>query len=230
MTKLDPWLERLAATPAPPNSVNPWSSETVYGQIRLANLRLYFQQLIERGTETLLLGEAPGYQGCRRSGVGFTSEPQLIDGIPGLGMFGEERGYQLSGEFPHLRKEPSATIVWNELARLQFVPLIWASFPFHPHKPELPNSNRTPKRAEIDVGRPIFLELIEAFQIERVVAVGNIAHASLAAAGIDAPKIRHPAQGGKNDFVAGIEWVVEHPTQLGRRDRDARVTNAPKVE
>lgn len=97
-----------------------------------------------------------------------------------------------------------------------FVPLIWASFPFHPHKPGLPNSNRSPKRFEVDLGRPIFLELAEVFQIERVFAVGNYAHASLAAAGIDAPKIRHPAQGGKNDFVAGMEWVASHPDQLGR--------------
>ena len=214
--RLDSFLERLAATPAPPNSVNPWSSETVYGQIRLQNLRRYFEQMLERGSTTLLLGEAPGYQGCRRSGVGFTSEPQLIAGIPELDMFGEARGYQRSGEFPDLRKEPSATIVWGQLARLDFVPFIWASFPFHPHKPELPNSNRTPKRPEIDFGRPIFLDLIETFQIEHVFAVGNIAHASLAAVGIDAPKVRHPAQGGKNDFVAGMEWVVTHQDALGR--------------
>jgi len=228
--QLGPFLDRLSAIPAPPDSVNPWSSETVYGQIRLQNLRRYFAQLLERGVDTLMLGEAPGYLGCRRSGVGFTSEPQLIGGISSMGMLGAERGYQLSGEFPDLRKEQSATIVWGELVRLDFVPLVWAAFPFHPHKPDLPNSNRTPKRFEIDFGRPIFLELIEAFQIERVFAVGNIAHASLAAAGIDAPKIRHPAQGGKNDFVAGMEWVVTHPDALGRRDRDARVTNAPKVE
>ena len=214
--QLEPFLDRLAAIPPPPDSVNPWSSETVYGQIRLQNLRRYFAQLLERGVDTLMLGEAPGYLGCRRSGIGFTSETQLMDGIAPVGLFGAERGYQLSGEFPEMRKEQSATIVWGELARLEFVPLIWASFPFHPHKPELPHSNRTPKRFEIDLGRPIFLELIEAFQIERVFAVGNIAHASLAAAGIDAPKIRHPAQGGKNDFVAGMEWVVSHPNELGR--------------
>jgi uracil-DNA glycosylase len=214
--RLDPFLARLAAIPSPENAVNPWSDETPYGAIRRNNLRLFFEQLLERGVDTLLLGEAPGYQGCRRTGIGFTSEPQLIGGIPELGMLGGERGYQLTGEFPAMRKEPSATIVWGELARLDFVPLIWSAYPFHPHKPGLPESNRTPKRAEIDFGRQIFLDLIEAFQIERVFAVGNIAHASLAVAGIDAPKIRHPAQGGKNDFVAGMSWVVSHPDALGR--------------
>ncbi|MCO5223104.1 MAG: uracil-DNA glycosylase [Thermomicrobiales bacterium] len=213
---LEPFLARLAVTPAPPNSVNPWSSETAYGQIRLENLRHYFGQLLERNTTTLLLGEAPGYQGCRRTGVGFTSEPQLISGIAEVGMFGADRGYRLSGEFETMRREPSATIVWGELARHDFVPLIWSAFPFHPHKPGLPNSNRPPKRGEINFGRPIFLDLAEAFQIERVFAVGNVAHASLAVAGIDAPKIRHPAQGGKNDFVAGLDWVVTHPSDLGR--------------
>jgi hypothetical protein len=219
ITDLEPFLDRVARTPAPPDTVNPWSNETVYGQIRLDNLRRYFAQVIERGAGTLMVGEAPGYQGCRRTGVGFTSEPQLIAGIPELGMFGAERGYRLSGEFPDLRKEPSATIVWSTLARLDFVPLSWAAFPFHPHKPGLPNSNRTPKRSEVDFGRSFLLELIERFQIERVFAVGNIGHATLAAAGIDAPKIRHPAQGGKNDFVAGMEWVVSHPESLGRIPR-----------
>jgi len=213
---LDPFLARLAAIPSPPDAVNPWSDETPYGAIRRNNLRLFFAQLLERGADTLMLGEAPGYLGCRRSGIGFTSESQLIGGLPALELFGEERGYQLSGEFPTMRKEQSATIVWGELARLDFVPLIWSAYPFHPHKPGLPESNRTPKRAEIDFGRQIFLDLMTAFQIERVFAVGNIAHASLAAAGIDAPKIRHPAQGGKNDFVAGMDWVVGHPDALGR--------------
>jgi uracil-DNA glycosylase len=213
---LDPFLARLAAIPSPPDAVNPWSDETPYGAIRRNNLRLFFAQLLERGVDTLLLGEAPGYQGCRRTGIGFTSEPQLIGGIPELGMFGETHGYRLTSEFPGMRKEPSATIVWEALTRLQFVPLIWSAYPFHPHKPGLPQSNRTPKRAEIDFGRQLFVDLATAFQIEKVFAVGNIAHASLAVAGIDAPRIRHPAQGGKNDFVAGMEWVVSHPEMLGR--------------
>lgn len=214
--RLEPFLDRLAATPSPPDAHNPWSDETPYGAIRRNNLRLYFAELLERGVDTMLLGEAPGYQGCRRTGIGFTSEPQLIYGIPELGLFGEERGYRLTGEFDKMRKEPSATIVWGELARWQFVPLIWASFPFHPHKPGKPESNRPPRRGEIEFGREIFLELIEAFRIEKIFAVGNVAHGTLAAIGIDAPKVRHPSQGGKPDFVRGIEWVVTHPDELGK--------------
>ena len=217
---LEPFLARLADIASPENTINPWSDETPYGAIRRNNLRLFFGQLLDRRVDTLLLGEAPGYQGCRRTGIGFTSEPQLIAGIPELALFGAERGYQLTGEFEKMRREPSATIVWGELTRLQFVPLIWSAFPFHPHKPGNPESNRAPKRAEIEFGRGIFLDLMEAFQIERVFAVGNVGHASLAAAGIDAPKVRHPSQGGKNDFVAGIEWVVQHPDQLGRISRN----------
>lgn len=216
---LEPFLAKLAGTPSPPDTVNPWSDETPYGAIRRNNLRLFFEQLLERDVRTMLVGEAPGYQGCRRTGVGFTSEPQLIGGIPELELFGEARGYRLTGEFSTMRKEPSATIVWGELARHRFTPVIWSAFPFHPHKPGNPLSNRAPKRAEIEFGRGIVLDLMEAFQIERVFAVGNVGHASLAAAGIDAPKVRHPSQGGKNDFVAGIEWVVSHPNELGRVPR-----------
>jgi len=80
--EIEAFLARLAAMSSPPDTCTPWSGETPYGEIRLNNLRLFFGQLLDRGVDTLLLGEAPGYQGCRRTGVGFTSEPQLIEGIP----------------------------------------------------------------------------------------------------------------------------------------------------
>ena len=51
------------------------------------------------------------------------------------------------------------------------------------------------------MGRPIWQELADLMHITTFVAIGNVAHASLASAGIDALKIRHPSQGGKPQFV-----------------------------
>lgn len=45
------------------------------------------------------------------------------------------------------------------------------------------------------------------FQIELIVAVGNKAEESLLKLGVEHEKVRHPAQGGKNEFVQGIKRI-----------------------
>jgi uracil-DNA glycosylase len=138
----------------------------------------------------------------------FTSEHILINGVPSLDMYGEAKGYRLSRATDRLKKEPSGTIVWQTLAHFDFLPLLWPAFPFHPHKPGNPQSNRPPTTREVVFGRPIWQQIVAIMGIEQIVAVGNVAHRSLAAVGIDAMKIRHPSQGGKNDFVEGIRQLV----------------------
>lgn len=209
MDSIAAFVASLAEIEPTPNSYNPWANTHPYGAIRRQNLELYLNAHRDLGTKVLLIGEAPGYLGCRRSGVIFTSDYLLVHGVPSLGMLGVERGYQRTDEFPEIRKEQSATIVWETLERFQFLPLLWAAFPFHPHKPGNPLSNRPPTAADLALGRPIFERLIDLFEIESIVAIGNHAHKSLAATGRDVPKIRHPAQGGKNDFVAGMAALVE---------------------
>ncbi len=51
--------------------------------------------------------------------------------------------------------------------------------------------------------------MIEMFSPNKVVAVGNKAEHSLQKLGIDCQKVRHPAQGGKNEFVRGIKRLKE---------------------
>jgi len=52
--------------------------------------------------------------------------------------------------------------------------------------------------------------MIEMFDIKTVVAVGNKAEENLNNLGINCNKVRHPAQGGKNDFVKGIKEIKEN--------------------
>jgi uracil-DNA glycosylase len=202
------FIASLAEIPSTETAFNPWNAETDPDAIRQTNLSLYLNELLSRRTTMLLLGEAPGYQGCRLTGLPFTSEHILMHGVPSLGMFGEDRGYRLSRATDRLKKEPSGTIVWQTLARFDFLPLLWPAFPFHPHKPGNPQSNRPPTTKEVVFGRPFWQQLVEIMGIEEIAAVGNVGHRSLAAAGIDAVKIRHPSQGGKNDFVEGIRRLV----------------------
>ncbi len=171
---------------------------------RRQNLLLYFMEMAERSPKVLLLGEAPGYQGMRLTGIPFTSEHQMLAGIEHFDLMGESKGYRKTAEFEKVYKEPTGTIMWSTLSELNFLPLLWGTFPFHPYKPGNPLSNRAPAAKEVGLGIDIFQRLMELFAIEKVIAVGNVAAATLANVGIEAPKVRHPSHGGKLEFETGL--------------------------
>ena len=179
--------------------------------LRRANFTLYLQNIAQRQSKTLLVMEAPGYRGSRLTGVPVTSRKVLLEGIPSLNLFGADNGFQNVTDtgFEHIYSEQSATIVWNTLADLRHVPLIWNTFPFHPHEIEKPLTNRRPRKHETELGSLFLQRIIDLFTPKMVIAVGNVAHETLAEIGIESTKIRHPAQGGKNDFVAGLTALLE---------------------
>lgn len=206
---IDELIAYLSEMPSNERVTNPYDRHDPFAAVRRENLRIYLGEHQRIGTQVVLLGEAPGYQGCRLTGIPFTSEAIMLRGVPELDLLGSEKGYQKSDEFERVHNEPSATIVWQTLARFRFRPLLWAAFPLHPHQPGNAWSNRAPLRAEVASGRPVFLAVAALLNISQIVPIGNVAHRSLVEAGITAEKIRHPAQGGKNEFVAGIERLVQ---------------------
>ena len=50
--------------------------------------------------------------------------------------------------------------------------------------------------------------MLTLFQPKQVIAIGNVAHDTLSKIGLECAKVRHPAQGGKNDFVAGLTELL----------------------
>ena len=153
----------------------------------------------------LLLGEAPGFRGMRITGVPFTNRTMFEGPANEFGLFGPGKGYVLPAEAAGIAAEPTATVMWEVLAELEFLPLLWSACPWHTHVPGRPLSNRTPKASEAALGTPFWQALTEVFPIETVVAVGNVAHRSLQRSGLDVPKIRHPAHGGRSGFKRGLQ-------------------------
>lgn len=207
---IDAFIDSLART-RPDRAFNHYASEGQHASdnaIRRNNLRLYLTEMASQKPDTLLVGEAPGYQGARQTGVPFMSEFIMLNGIPEIDMFGASKGYAKSSEFPDkVWKEPSATIVWGAMSDVSRVPLIWGALPFHPFG-DSDLSNRAPTSLELELGKPFLQEIIRLFDISKIIAVGNQAKASLDSLGYDVPKIRHPSHGGKHEFIAGLREHV----------------------
>ena len=200
----------LAQTATAADAFNEYALDCAVNALRRGNLRQYLRTMAERMPDTLLLMEAPGYRGCRLTGVPVTSRKLIREGLPELEMFGTDRGYcdVCEAGFERIYGEQTATIVWGALADLGQVPFIWNTYPFHPHKLNQPLTNRRPRAAEIQLGALFLRRVMRLWRFERVIAVGNVAHQSLSDARIPCQKVRHPAQGGKNAFVAGLNRLL----------------------
>ncbi|GGI02627.1 uracil-DNA glycosylase [Arthrobacter liuii] len=208
-TGITAFVERLAAVELGPACTNFFNHAVPENALRRSNLEIYLQEMLDRSPEVLLVGEAPGFRGMRITGVPFTNRVILGGPANSFGLFGQGKGYVLPPEAAGVAAEPTATVLWQVLAELDFLPLLWSAFPWHTHQPGKPMSNRTPKPSETTLGTPFWQELAELFGISSIVAVGNVAQHSLQRAGLDVPKIRHPAHGGRSGFKHGLEQLLE---------------------
>ncbi len=205
---LDAFIGRLAAAEPGPACTNFFDHSVPENAVRRANLRLYLSEMLERSPDVLLVGEAPGFRGMRITGVPFTNRTMFEGPANSFGLFGAGRGYVLPPDAAGVPAEPTATVMWQVLAELEFLPLLWSAFPWHPHLRGQPGTNRTPRPAETAVGTPFWQALAELFAVRRLVAVGNVAHRSLLQAGLDVPKVRHPSHGGRTRFRQGLQELL----------------------
>jgi len=209
-TQIEALIDRLARADTAADTFNEYAYDIANNDIRRQNLRLYLRHFARLTPDTMLVMEAPGYRGCRLTGVPVTSRKILLEGVPGFDIFGSATGYRDVDEagFERIYGEQTATIVWGALAELGVLPFIWNTFPFHPCKLGNARSNRKPRRAETEAGAVFLREVMELWRFQRVIAVGNVAFETLGKIGINRDKVRHPAQGGKNEFVAGLKSLL----------------------
>jgi uracil-DNA glycosylase len=206
--EINKFIEQLTTVKSNSNFFNQYSYDVSVNSIRRNNLFLYLQQMVNLKPRMLFVGEAPGYRGCRLTGVPFTSEYILLNGLEQLSLFGESRGYRKTDEFEKLWKEATASIFWESVVKTLHIPLLWNAFPYHPFQRGNEQSNRQPTKIEISTGQEFLKELIRLFDIEIVVALGNTAETTLKSMGIACQKVRHPSFGGKIMFINGINDVI----------------------
>lgn len=179
--------------------------------IRRRNLKRYLEEIDAIGPDTLLVGEAPSYRGGRLTGIAFVSERVMLNGVfiaspPGhiLGA-----GYRKATAGPEVSTEASATMVWSTIAKIDPLPMLWNAFPFHPFERGNPRTNRIPDASELVIGQQFLEALTRLFDFRSIVAIGNQAALSLSRIEMAHEKVRHPSQGGKQKFVAGIERLTQ---------------------
>mgnify|MGYP000008762638 CR=1 FL=1 len=175
---------------------------------KLENLKRYFDAMFAlAGPRVMLVGEAPGYKGCRLTGIPFSSG-KLFEEVEH--PFLQSLGPQLTLDQDSLVAENTASVVWRYLIDQPIVPLFWNSFPFHPHPSRIQKKNRPPSVAEIKEGAFYLNELVEVFQPDIVAGLGR-AGTSCAQSVLperDICYIRHPSYGGKRDFVTGMNQIL----------------------
>ncbi|MBX2877225.1 MAG: uracil-DNA glycosylase [Saprospiraceae bacterium] len=209
MEAIDHLIEELAKLSGKHNSCfNPFADHCPTHDlpeaitIRKANLRRYLLAQHQLQADSLWVGEAPGYNGVRRSGMYLVSEPQF-----------EELGRRLGGiQFQKATRTPdqatrSSKAVWKLIQTLAAVPLTYDAFPLHAFRNNPPFVNRSPSRSELQDTAHILERLLEIFQPQRIIAIGRKAEYALDYLGVKSIYVRHPSRGGGPAFEQGIKGI-----------------------
>ena len=215
--RLDKFLRMLKASPS--GAVfNPWwqidgehDIGRIASSIRRRQLRAYMQERLGH-VKLVVVGEALGYRGSHFSGIPMTSERMLLRDqqqvIAGLEPRRTSKPTVCEDGF----SEPTATIVWGALLKLDVPPdefVLWNAFPWHSFDPRRGLlSNRMPDKLEQAAGLPVLKAFLELFRCDQLVALGKIAAAQLKQLGVNAHCVRHPASGGAKLFRRQIARIV----------------------
>ncbi len=183
------------------------------------NLLQYLLYMDEVNPQILLVGEAPGYKGCARTGIPFVDDVELRR-PENRKFLGYWKRQELPDEFKYENQEEkseiSASTIFKAFRSIDEdpeltlnEPLMWNAFPFHPYDASKGKaSNRTPGREEKVLGK-IYLDRLRtevfSFSVYRTYGVGETAKKML---GIEGNYIRHPAYGGAIDCVKGLTKVL----------------------
>ena len=169
---------------------------------RRGNLRGYLGAVEELGTNTIWMGRDLGYRGGRRTGLALTDEARLsmfTRCYPGSSPSKATKGPAVA--------ERTAAEIWAVLSRLERPPLLWNVFPFHPHEPDDPMTNRRFAARELAQVTELNQALITWLGIKRIVCIGQDATAYATAFGVEVDCVRHPSYGGVTDFRNGMQRI-----------------------
>jgi hypothetical protein len=181
-------------------------------RLRRKNLQSFLEAAHSVKVDTIWVARDLGYRGGRRTGVPLTDEVHLdvVGQMLGIELRRATKGPAVA--------ERTAAVVWRVLAEIGKPVLLWNVFPFHPHEPDDPFSNRCHTAQERELTLPLLGELVEMFKPSRLVAIGRDADLALRDMAVPVSSVRHPSYGGQSEFIAGLYTlygVHERPRAVG---------------
>lgn len=198
------FVQALAAIRLP-NVFNPYAEQCdVHDRanapaLRRRSLRTYLEAVMVLGSDTIWMGRDLGYRGGRRTGLALTDEahlPLFARIYPGSDVRKATHGAVVA--------ERTAAEIWGVLSQLDVPPLLWNVFPFHPHEPVQPFTNRKFTSQELRMVDELNGELVHMLGIRRIIAIGQDAGSYATQFGAPIECVRHPSYGGVTEFRAGI--------------------------
>lgn len=193
---------RLANTFNPYKDTCPIHDAPDAAERRKENLKLCLEACIEDGADTIWIARDLGYRGGRRTGIALTDEAHLLDASA---MYGGANLRRATNGLPVA--ERTATTTWGLLRAIGRPVMLWNVFPFHPHAPLDPMTNRCHKKSEREATWPFMLALLEMLKPTQLVAIGRDAGLALTSIDVEVSTVRHPSYGGQAEFVAGVQDI-----------------------
>ena len=168
-------------------------------RLRKKNLRAFLEGALASKVDTIWIARDLGYRGGRRTGVPLTDEvhlAQVAQLLGGIELHKATRGPIVA--------ERTAAVVWKVIGSIGEPVVLWNVFPFHPHQPHDPLSNRCHSAGERELTLPLLQHLIDMFRPKRLVAIGRDAQLALRNVDLPVTTVRHPSYGGQNEFITSL--------------------------
>ena len=168
--------------------------------LRRGALLEMLQEAAPSDVEAIWVGRDLGYRGGRRTGLALTDDRHIKAHATrwSIDITRPTEGEMVS--------EKTAAVVWDVLAHVTSQVFLWNVFPFHPHEPSEPFSNRAHNASERAAGEDVLVALIELLRPRRLVAIGNIAadSARRVCGTVEVVHVRHPSYGGRKEFLKNM--------------------------
>ena len=186
------------------------STNIYHNHIQRNNLKRWMLAFEFDDPAPLFVGEAPGINGARITGIPFTSSEVLTSWSDPWDAFAMENGFAIPDGENRFQREATATLFWQNVIEWCSGlprPLTWNAYPFWPHDGEH-SGNRTPNVEELRIGSEWLQRMIELHPNAVIVAVGRYAERALKAIDVGHFPIRHPAHGGAREFAEGLRRLA----------------------
>ena len=209
MTSVASFVDKLSELSLP-NVFNPYRDTCpIYDiegapQLRQKNLAALLRAAQDKKVRSIWIARDLGYNGGRRTGLALTDELHLQNKAA---LFG---GLELSrATMGPIAKERTASAIWRMVESIGEPIFMWNAFPFHPHQPDNPMSNRCHTSAERKQTSWVLKEVLDLLEPNEIFTIGRDATSYVSELGVESTAFRHPSYGGQTEFFEQVRHAYK---------------------